>query len=73
MEPLLVTVGCTAADLVTHGGQEFNFCLEGKMELLLDGKTIELDPGDSIYFNPKHPHGQRAVGDMARFLTVITG
>jgi len=75
MEPLLVTVNPSDkdAELVTHDGQEFNLCLEGTMELLFDGKAIRLNEGDSVYFNPKHPHGQRAVGGRARFLTVITG
>lgn len=74
MEPLLVTVEVSETDaaLVTHGGQEFNLCLEGTMELLFDGKVIRLEEGDSIYFNPTRPHGQRAVGGRARFLTVIT-
>ena len=31
-----------------------------------------MNPGDSIYFNPTIPHGQRCGGDVkARFLTVI--
>ena len=74
MEPLLVTVEPSDKDtaLVTHGGQEFNLCLEGTMELIFDGKIITLGEGDAIYFNPKRPHGQRAVGERARFLTVIT-
>ena len=74
MEPLLVTVepGGQDAAPVTHGGQEFNICLEGTMELLFDGKAIRLEEGDSVYFNPGRPHGQRAVGGRARFLTVIT-
>ncbi len=74
MEPLLVTVEPDEKEVapVTHGGQEFNLCLEGSMELLFDGKTVRLDEGDSVYFNPTHPHGQRAVDGRARFLTVIT-
>jgi len=75
MEPLLVTVEAGGPDtaLITHGGQEFNFCLEGTMELLFDGKVLRLEEGDCVYFNPMRPHGQRAVTDRARFLTVITG
>ncbi|MCL1807702.1 MAG: XRE family transcriptional regulator [Oscillospiraceae bacterium] len=74
MEPLLVTVEPDEQEAapVSHGGQEFNICLEGTMELLFDGKTIRLEEGDSVYFNPSRPHGQRAVGGRARFLTVIT-
>jgi len=73
MEPLLVTVDPEPDDpkLVTHAGQEFNFVLEGTIELLFDDKRVTLNEGDCIYFNPAHPHGQRAVGGTAQFLTVI--
>lgn len=49
----------------THPGQEFNLVLEGSMELYINGKTIRLDEGDSIYFDSTKPHGMRAVGDGA--------
>ena len=73
MEPLLVTVEPSEEDPapVTHEGQEFNMVLEGEIELLFDGKRVLLKPGDCVYFDPGHPHGQRAVGGRARFLTVI--
>ncbi|MDR1735988.1 MAG: cupin domain-containing protein [Oscillospiraceae bacterium] len=74
MEPMLVTVepGDGEPKLVTHGGQEFNLCVEGTVEVLFDGKVIKLEQGDSLYFNPAYPHGQRAAGQTAKFLTVIT-
>ena len=74
MEPLLVTVepGETDPAPVTHGGQEFNLCLEGVIEVLFGARVIRLEAGDSLYFNPARPHGQRAVGGPAKFLTVIT-
>lgn len=73
MEPLLVTVEPKDGDPVpvTHDGQEFNMVLEGEIELLFDKKRIPLKAGDCVYFDPKHPHGQKAVGGRARFLTVI--
>jgi len=49
----------------THGGQEFNLVLEGKMELYIGGKTILLEEGDSIYFDSTKPHGMLAVGERA--------
>ncbi|MDR0248049.1 MAG: helix-turn-helix domain-containing protein [Oscillospiraceae bacterium] len=74
MEPILVTVEPSEKTpaLVTHGGQEFNMCLEGVIDLLFENKTIRLEPGDSVYFNPALPHGEVAVGGPAQFLTVIT-
>ena len=73
MEPLLVTVEPSGDDpkTVVHGGQEFNMILEGQIELLYGDKRILLGEGDSVYFDPRRPHGQRAVGQKARFLTVI--
>ena len=73
MEPLLVTVDPDPVDpkLVTHTGQEFNYVLEGVIELLFDDKRVRLETGDCVYFNPSHPHGQRAVDNTATFLTVI--
>ena len=47
----------------THPGQEFNLILEGAMELYLNGKTLVLEEGDSIYFDSTKPHGMRAIGD----------
>ena len=75
MEPLLVTLmpGEPEAALVTHGGQEFNIVLEGTIAITYDDKEHILAPGDAVYFDPTHPHGQKAVGTgKARFLTVIT-
>ena len=74
MQPLLVTLepSDAVAKLITHGGQEFNLVLEGTVVVTLGDKEFVLNPGDSIYFNPTIPHGQRCGGDVkARFLTVI--
>ena len=74
MQPLLVTLEPTdaTAKLITHPGQEFNMVLEGTVVVTLGDKEFTLTPGDSIYFNPTIPHGQRCGSDVrARFLTVI--
>ena len=74
MQPLLVTLEPTdeVAKLITHPGQEFNMVLEGTVIITLGSKEIVMNPGDSIYFNPTIPHGQRCGGEeKARFLTVI--
>jgi len=73
MEPLLVTVAPGNGDmaLVTHPGQEFNYIVEGKVCVILDDEDILLEPGDCVYFDPTLPHGQKAVGGPAKFLTVI--
>ena len=74
MQPLLVTLDPSeeSAALVSHSGQEFNMVLKGAIALTFDGNEIILNEGDSIYFNPTYPHGQKCVGDeKATFLTVI--
>ena len=74
MQPLLVTLdpNDAVAKLITHSGQEFNMVLEGTVIITLGNKDIVMHPGDSIYFNPTIPHGQRCGGaEKARFLTVI--
>lgn len=73
MEPLLVTIAPEdePAPLVIHGGQEFNYVLEGHVRITLGKNAYELSTGDSIYFNPHLPHAQAAVGGTAKFLTVI--
>ena len=74
MQPLLVTLFPTdkPAGLITHTGQEFNLVLEGTVVVTIGDKEFKLTAGDSIYFNPTIPHGQRCGGEeKARFVTVI--
>lgn len=74
MQPLLVVLDPSdePAKLVTHMGQEFNLVLEGTVIITIGDKEFALEAGDSIYFNPELPHGQRCGGDtQARFVTII--
>jgi transcriptional regulator with XRE-family HTH domain len=75
IEPLLVTVDPEEGrktSLVTHPGQEFNYVLTGRIRVVIGGATVEMAPGDSLYFDPEIPHGQVALdGRQATFLTVI--
>lgn len=73
MEPMLVTLSSEnePAALVTHSGQEFNYVLSGSIKVVLRDKEHILNEGDSIYFDPKIPHGQQAVDGDATFMTII--
>ena len=73
MDPMVVTLKDKekAPELVSHAGQEFNYVLEGTIVVSTAGHEFVLNAGDSIYFNPRAMHGQRAVGGTAKFLTVI--
>ena len=74
MQPLLVVLDPSdePAKMVSHTGQEFNLVLEGCVVVSWADKEFELFAGDSIYFDPSVPHGQRCGGDVtAKFVTVI--
>ncbi len=73
IEPLLVTLDPNKSPgLVSHKGQEFNYCLEGQMKVVVGTDEYVLNPGDSLYFNSLLPHKMLASnGKEARFLTVI--
>jgi transcriptional regulator with XRE-family HTH domain len=75
MQPLLVTLDPSdePAGLVSHAGQEFNYVTQGTVILVFADREIELNVGDSVYFNPQIPHGQRCGSDgPATFVTMIT-
>ncbi len=74
MQPFVVTLEPSdkPADLVTHSGEEFNLVLEGSVIVTFGDQEILLNKGDSIYFNPSYPHGQKCGSDVpGTFLTMI--
>lgn len=57
----------------THQGQEFNYVLEGSMEIVIGGNSITLNAGDSIMFDANRQHGMKAIGDTpVKFLAIIS-
>lgn len=75
-DPFIVTVEPKSEDTPihynSHSGQEFNYILEGRMLLSINGKDLVLNEGDSIYFDSKLPHGMKAMdGKKVRFLAII--
>lgn len=75
-DPFIVTVEPKPADtpmhLNSHPGQEFNYVLEGRLLLNINGKELVLNPGDSLYFDSQQPHGMKALdGKPVRFLATI--
>ena len=75
MEPFEITVPAKEPEDMTftaHSGQEFIHLLEGRLELRLDQSVVEMEPGDSLYFDSQTPHALRGLdGKSARFLDVI--
>lgn len=73
-DPFIVTVEPSDSPIClnTHAGQEFNYVLEGKMLLEINGKELILEEGDSLYFNAELKHGMKALDHQTvRFLAVI--
>lgn len=58
--------------LNTHADQEFNMVLEGSLLLIIDGKELTLNEGDSIYFDASLPHAMKALnGKPVKFFAII--
>ena len=73
-DPFIVTVDPSVElkHLNSHNGQEFNFVLEGKLLLNINGHELTLNEGDSLYFDATQPHGMKALdGKPAKFLALI--
>lgn len=76
VDPFIVTVDPkpeeTPITLNSHDGQEFNYIICGKMLLSINGKEIQLNQGDSIYFDANLKHGMKALeGEKVKFLAFI--
>jgi len=75
MEPFIVEIEpLDEKEIVfyNHKGEEFIFVMEGKLEFRGGGKTISLNPGDSLYFDSEIPHTLRGLGGKkAKILSVI--
>lgn len=75
-DPFIVTVEPKPDDTPfcfnSHDGQEFNWVIEGRLLINLDGKELILQPGDSLYFNSTVPHAMKALdGKPVKFLAII--
>ena len=76
MEPFLVTVKPSDSNEPfaqnSHNGKEFDYIIEGSMEIMINGKIIKLEEGDSIFFDSSYSHGMKAIGDtICKFLAII--
>jgi transcriptional regulator with XRE-family HTH domain len=48
----------------SHQGEELFLVLNGRMELLYDGKSYILEEGDCCYFDSSKPHSGRSIVDQ---------
>lgn len=60
---------------VTHGGQEFDLIISGRLKVQVGDNIEYLSEGDTIYYNSSTPHGMIAVGgqDCVFLAVVING
>lgn len=49
---------------LSHGGQEFGYILQGKLELHVDDQILILEEGDSFYFESTLPHWYKNLSDI---------
>ncbi len=76
IEPFIVTVTPRDDNYIPepnyHKGHEFVYVLEGKLRIYIKDNTIDLEEGDSIYFDSLHKHSMVAIGDKkVKFLDVL--
>ncbi len=65
-------MGGEEADPHTHSGFETIYVIDGSLVLTVAGRVIELDRGDSIYFDSSIPHTYRRTGDAECHAVVLT-
>lgn len=65
--------GSTGGKYYTHEGEECGICLEGEIDLHVDGQTHRLRPGDIYYFDSQKQHRFTNVGSgPARIVSACT-
>lgn len=74
-EVFLVTTGPSKGGkphAYSHPGQEFNYMLKGAMRVTIDGVSVDIEEGDSLYFDSGKAHFMEALhGKPAKFVAVI--
>lgn len=76
LEPFLMTLaphaGSGGERQVIHSGHEFVYCLQGKVEYMIDGMVHLMETGDILIFEATLPHIWRnPFNDEAKFILVL--
>ncbi len=76
LEPFSITLepkaGSGGERQVVHSGHEFVYCLQGKIEYVVDGHVYLLEVGDILIFEATLPHLWRNPFDIeAKFILVL--
>ena len=74
MDAYILTSGFDFSEKpMAHEGQELLFVLEGREEVLYNGRSYILEEGDCCYFDSGAPHQGRSIGEKSsRILVVFT-
>jgi transcriptional regulator with XRE-family HTH domain len=74
MDGYIVTVGPEfPSEPLAHEGQELACLLEGRQELVYNGRSYTLEQGDCYCFDSNKPHAARSLGDRpAKVFVVFT-
>jgi quercetin dioxygenase-like cupin family protein len=55
-----------------HGGDEFLYMIQGRMDVTIGDEAYRVSPGDSIYFDPQLSHSFKVLGKKpAKFLCLF--
>ena len=75
LEPFKLIIDPNAdytSEPVTHSGEEFIYCLKGKLEYFIGNDSFILEQGDKLLFKASQPHCWRNPGeDPAEIILVL--
>jgi transcriptional regulator with XRE-family HTH domain len=74
MDPYIMRVpaGTGKTKVFSHKGEEMLFALEGSQRIFIGDHTVEIQPGDCLYFNSAIPHNGEAIsGEELVYLVVF--
>jgi transcriptional regulator with XRE-family HTH domain len=73
MDPYLMRVpaGTGRTSVFSHKGEEMLFALEGDQRIFIGDHTVEIAPGDCLYFNSAIPHNGEAINDEELVYLVV--
>lgn len=74
LEPFKMIIAPNAgniSDPVSHSGEEFIYCLSGKLEYFIGDENFILEPGDRLLFKANQPHCWRNLGDTPAEVILI--
>jgi transcriptional regulator with XRE-family HTH domain len=72
MDAYVITFGPELPkDYMVHEGEELVFALEGRHEMIYDGQSMIIEPGDCIYFESNRPHNARSLDNRPAKVLVV--